>query len=80
MDGEKLSRELSDSLGRDVRVEAGPSFWGGVIARLTTDEPARALAALVAAAARLDAQLNPWLSDVQPHRWVLERLLADLRK
>jgi hypothetical protein len=75
-----LARELSDRLAKPVQVEAGPSFRGGVIARLTTDDPARALAAMVAAAKMLGAQLNPWLSDVEPYRFLLQRLLADVRE
>jgi MoaA/NifB/PqqE/SkfB family radical SAM enzyme len=80
IDGEKLARHLSDSLAKPVQVEAGPSFRGGVIARFTTDDPARALAAMVAAAKALGAQLNPWLSDVEPYRFLLQRLLADVRE
>jgi Radical SAM superfamily len=79
IDGERLGRELSDSLGKAVQVEAGPAYRGGVIARLTTDDPARALASMVAAATRLGAQINPWLRDLEPYRFLLQRLLADLQ-
>jgi hypothetical protein len=35
---------------------------------------------MVAAAKMLGAQLNPWLSDVEPYRFLLQRLLADVRE
>jgi MoaA/NifB/PqqE/SkfB family radical SAM enzyme len=80
IDGEKLARELSDSLGKAVEIETGPNFRGGVIARFTTDDPARAFTSMVAAAGRLGTQINPWLRDVEPYRFLLRRLLADLRE
>jgi MoaA/NifB/PqqE/SkfB family radical SAM enzyme len=80
LDGEQLARELSQSLGQAVQVEGRPDFYrGGSIARVTTTEPARALAAMVAAAGRFGAQINPWLRDVHPYGFLLRRLLADLR-
>jgi MoaA/NifB/PqqE/SkfB family radical SAM enzyme len=79
IDSENLKRELSDSLGRPVQVEAGPNSQGGVVARLTTDDPARALASMAAAAARMGTQINPWLRDLEPYGFLLRRLLADLR-
>jgi MoaA/NifB/PqqE/SkfB family radical SAM enzyme len=79
IDNEKLKRELSDSSGQPVQVEAGPNFRGGVIARLTTNDPARALASMVAVATRMGTQINPWLRDVEPYGFLLRRLLADLR-
>lgn len=80
IDDEKLKRELSDSLGQSVHIEAGPKFRGGVIARLTTNDPARALASMVAVAARMGTQINPWLRDIEPYGFLLRRLLADLRE
>jgi hypothetical protein len=80
LDSETLKRALSDSLGQPVQVEAGPNFRGGVVARLTTDDPARALASMVAAATQLGTQINPWLRDVEPYGFLLRRLLADLRE
>lgn len=80
IDGEKLKRELSDTLGQRVRVEAGPNFRGGVSVRVTTTDPGGALASMVAAAGRLGAQLNPWLRDLEPYGFLLRRLLADLRE
>jgi hypothetical protein len=79
IDDEKLKRELSDSLGQPVQVRAGPNFRGGVVARLTTDDPARALASMVATAARMGTQINPWLRDLESYGFLLRRLLADLR-
>jgi len=80
IDEEKLKRELSDSVGQPVHLEAGPSFRGGVIARVTTNDPGRALAAMTAAATRLGTQLNPWLRELDPYGFLLRRLLADLRE
>jgi hypothetical protein len=80
LDSETLKRALSDSLGQPVQVEAGPNFRGGVVARLTTDDPARALASMVAAATQLGTQINPWLREVEPYGFLLRRLLADLRE
>ncbi len=80
IDIERLKRELSDSLGQPVHVEGGPNFRGGVVARLTTNDPARALASLVAAAARMGTQINPWLRGLEPYGFLLRRLLADLRE
>jgi hypothetical protein len=80
IDDEKLKRELSDSLGQAVHLDAGPNFRGGVVARLTTNDPAGALASMVAAAARIGTQINPWLRELEPYGFLLRRLLADLRE
>lgn len=80
IDGDQLKRELSDSLGQPVQVEAGPNFRGGVIARVTTSDPARAFASMVTAATRLGTQINPWLRELEPYAFLLRRLLADLRE
>ncbi len=81
LDDQRLARELSQSLGQAVQVEGRPDFYrGGSMARVTTTEPACALAAMVAAAGRFGTQINPWLRDVDPYGFLLRRLLSDLRE
>jgi MoaA/NifB/PqqE/SkfB family radical SAM enzyme len=74
-----LGRELSEAVGKPVHSEPGPSWRVGAQARVTTSEPQRALGAMEAAANRLGARLNPWVSDVDPLAFLLRRLLSDVR-
>jgi hypothetical protein len=80
IDAEKLARELSGRLHQNVLVEAAPSYRNGVVARVTSSEPPRALTALLEASRQLGAELNTWLSDIEPYGFLLRRLLADLRQ
>jgi hypothetical protein len=80
IDSERLRLELSLSFAQPVHVEAGPGWRGGVVARVTTNDPARALASMVAVADRLGTQISPWLRDLDPYGFLLRRLLADLRE
>jgi hypothetical protein len=77
VDGEALGRALSTSLG--TVVSAKSEDWNkGATASVVTNQPARVLAAMAAAAAEMGAQLNPWVRDLDPLGHLLQRLIADV--
>lgn len=74
-----LERALRTSLGRDVTCE-GPERWSrAVTARVVTEQPARALAAMDAYAHEIGCRAGLGVYDVDPLAWTLRRLVSDVR-
>jgi MoaA/NifB/PqqE/SkfB family radical SAM enzyme len=78
LDVDAVVSDLSAALGSPVKVEIQRNGTGQVV--VTTTEPGRVLRAMALAADRAGAQINPWVSDVDPTLHLLQRLMADVRE
>jgi hypothetical protein len=77
IDAEALARALSDRIGAAVQVTPERDWRGGVHTNVVTDQPQRVLAAMIAEAAVLGAEVNLWVADVDKMGWVMRRLVED---